>query len=78
MKLIISASIIKKVSSLYGFMYMFTLSVPPISPNVSVLPVINGQQQASLNIDINVSILTRVCIIFGTKLHHIQDCMKSR
>ena len=53
--LIISVSIIKEVSSLYGFMYMFTHSVPSITPTVSVIPVINVQQQISINININVS-----------------------
>ena len=36
-------------------MYMYTLSVPSIAPAVSVIPVINGQQQISINININVS-----------------------
>ena len=45
--------------SYYGFMYMFTvyLSVPLITPPVSVVPVIDGQL-ISLNISINVSIFT--------------------
>ena len=59
MKLIISVSIIKEVSSLYGFMYMFTLSVPLITPTVSVIPVIIVQQQLSINISINVSTIKR-------------------
>ena len=42
--------------SYYGFMYMFTvyLSVPLITPPVSVVPVIDGRL-ISLNISINVS-----------------------
>ena len=42
--------------SYYGFMYMFTvyLSVPFITPPVSVVPVIDGRL-ISLNISINVS-----------------------
>ena len=58
MNLIMSVSIIKEVrivTSLYGFMYMYTLSVPHIVPAVSVIPVINVQQQVSINISINVS-----------------------
>ena len=56
MNLIISVSIIKEVSSLYGFMYMFTFLVPfSIISTVSVIPVINRQQQVSLNINFNVS-----------------------
>ena len=59
MNLIISVSIIKEVSiitSLYGFMYMYTLSVPLITPTVSVIPVINeARPQVSINISINVS-----------------------
>ena len=58
MNLIISVSIIKEVSiitSLYGFMYMYTLSVPLIIPTVPAVPVINVQQQVSINISINVS-----------------------
>ena len=55
--LIISASIIKKVSSLYGFMNILgTLSVPLITPNISVLPLINGQQ-VSLTISVDVSFI---------------------
>ena len=56
-KPIISVSIIKEVSyhsSFYGFMHMFTFLVPDITPNVSVIP----GAQISLNININVSILT--------------------
>ena len=56
-QLIISVSIFKKVctiNSLYGFMYIFTLSVPPISPNVSVIPVINGRLLL-MNISVDVS-----------------------
>ena len=57
-KLIISVFIIKKVSiitSFYGFMFiMFTLSVPPDIPTVSVIPVINGKQ-LSINLSIDVS-----------------------
>ena len=55
-KLILSIFIIKEVSSLYGFMYMFTLSVPLIIPTVSVIPVINeARRQVSINISIDVS-----------------------
>ena len=54
--LIISVSIIKEVSSLCGFMYMFTHSVPLITPTVSVIPVINeARTQVSINISIDVS-----------------------
>ena len=57
--LIISVSIIKEVSiitSLYGFMYMYTLSVPLMIPPVSVIPVINeARRQVSMNISIDVS-----------------------
>ena len=42
----------------YGFMNMLTLSVPSITPNISVLPVINGQQLVSLTISVDVSFYT--------------------
>ena len=53
--LIISASIIKKVSNLW-FHEACSLSVPPITPNISVMPVINGQL-VFLTISIDVSFL---------------------
>ena len=54
--LIISASIIKKVSNLW-FHDVCSLSVPPITPNISVTPVINGQV-VSLTISVDVSFYT--------------------
>ena len=58
MNLIILVSIIKKVSSLLCFhKHACSLSVPPITPNISVLPVINGQQLVSLTIIVDVSFL---------------------
>ena len=56
MNLIISVSIIKEVSiitSFYGLMYMHILSVPSIIPTISVIPVINGQLQVSININVS-------------------------
>ena len=54
-KPIISVSIIKEISSLYGFMYMFTHSVPPSTPTILLIPVINeARRQVSMNISINV------------------------
>ena len=38
-------------------MNMLTLSVPPSTPNISVLPVINGQQLVSLTISVDVSFI---------------------
>ena len=58
---------------------MYTLSVPSIAPTVSVIPVINGQQQISINININVSILTihqmqsTTCMTTGKALMYSYD-----
>ena len=64
--LIISVSIIKKVNIAYnyGFMNMLTLSVPLITPNISVLPLINGQQLVSLTISVDVSLYTLALLCF--------------
>ena len=53
MNLVISASIIKKVSSLWFHEACF-FSVPSVTPNISVIPVINGQL-VSLTISVDVS-----------------------
>ena len=58
-KLITSISIIKEVSLFYmASCIMFTLSVPSITPAVSVIPVINGQQ-VSINLSIDVSSISK-------------------
>ena len=57
MNLIISVFIIKKVSSLICLHeHACSLSVPS-TPNISVLPVINGQQLVSLTISVDVSFI---------------------
>ena len=64
-ELMLSVSIIKEVSSLYGFMYMLTLLVPQITPTVfvipRVIPMFNGQQ-VSINFSIDVSLHTHTHI----------------
>ena len=49
---------------------MLTLSVPPITPNISVLPVINGQQLVSLTISVDVSFILSctICCIPHNRL----------
>ena len=64
-KPIISVSIIKEVSSLYGFMYMFTHLVLS-TPTILLIPVINeARQQVSMNISINVR--ERITCLMQTK-----------
>ena len=66
-KLIISVSIIKKVSIAIMIlcMNMLTLSVPSITPNISVLPVINGQQVSlTISVDVSFHILTFFCMSY--------------
>ena len=65
MNLIISVSIIKKVSNLLCFHeHACSLSVPPITPNISVLPVINERQLVSLTINVDVSFRTLTKLYF--------------
>ena len=60
-KLIISVFIIKEVSIicvLHVLCSMFTLSVPPVTPTVEIIPtisVINEERQVSVNISVDVS-----------------------
>ena len=53
---------------------MFTLSVPLITPNVSIIPVIDGHR-LSLNFSVNVSL---VVILQNTYIHIGQYVMYRR
>ena len=44
------------VTILCGFIYMFTLSVPPVTPIVSISPVISETRQVSININVNINV----------------------